>query len=217
MLPYAFSALTMTAVGDAAQAMMAFIIEDYENGQKLIANGQKYRPGYKGCIEIATEASLVKMIAPGALVILTPIVAGLLFGPTAVEGLLAGAIVSGVQVAISASNTGGAWDNCKKEIEKRNSAFRAEIKRDYDVQDVKKLDEMIAAAEGQRKADLEDIKEKWEVKKELKVAAVVGDTVGDPLKDTSGPAINILIKLSAITSLVFGSYIKEINIFGPKA
>jgi len=216
MLPYAFSALTMTAVGDAAYAMMAFIIEDYERGQKLIEQGEKYRPGYKRCIEIATEASLVKMIAPGALVILTPLVAGIFFGPTAVEGLLAGSIVSGVQVAISASNTGGAWDNCKKEIEKQNSGFRAEWKRTHDVQDVKKLDEMIAAAEGQRKADLEEIKAIWDERKELKIAAVVGDTVGDPLKDTSGPAINILIKLSAITSLVFGSYIKQIDLFGPK-
>merc|ERR1719392_150933 len=102
---------------------MAFIIKDYEAGQKEIERGGKYRPDYQGCIEISTNASLVKMIAPGALVILTPLVAGALFGPAAVEGLLAGAIVSGVQVAISASNTGGAWDNCKKEIEKSRWLF----------------------------------------------------------------------------------------------
>ena len=128
MLPYAFSALTMTAVGDAAYKMMEFIIEDYNKGQEEIAKGGKYKPNYQGCIKISTNASLVKMIAPGALVILTPLVAGVLFGPAAVEGLLAGAIVSGVQVAISASNTGGAWDNCKKEIEKQNSEFRAKYK-----------------------------------------------------------------------------------------
>ena len=75
---------------------------------------------------------------------------------------------------------------------------------------------MIANASGDRKARLEELAAQWEVRKELKIAAVVGDTVGDPLKDTSGPAINILVKLSAITSLVFGSYIKEINLFGPK-
>jgi inorganic pyrophosphatase len=128
MLPYAFSALTMTAVGDAAFKMMEFIIEDYTAGQAEIAKGGKYRPNYQGCITISTNASLVKMIAPGALVILSPLVAGIFFGPAAVEGLLAGSIVSGVQVAISASNTGGAWDNCKKEIEKNNSVFRAEFK-----------------------------------------------------------------------------------------
>jgi len=216
MLPYAFSAMTMTAVGDAAFTMMEFIIKDYNAGQEEIKAGRKYKPDYQGCITISTNASLVKMIAPGALVILTPLVAGLFFGPAAVEGLLAGAIVSGVQVAISASNTGGAWDNCKKEIEKQNSTIRAKLKKENGVPDVKKLDEQIAEADGDRKEELEKIKEEWEVRKELKIAAVVGDTVGDPLKNTSGPAINILIKLSAITSLVFGSYIKNINLFGPK-
>lgn len=98
MLPYAFSALTMTAVGDAAEAMMRHIIQDYEKGQKMREEGRghEYTPDYQGCIEISTNASLVKMIAPGALVILSPLVAGLFFGPAAVEGLLAGAIVSGV-------------------------------------------------------------------------------------------------------------------------
>merc|ERR1719271_1692096 len=104
--------------------MMRHIIKDYDKGQKAKANNEPYTPDYQGCIAISTNHSLVKMIAPGALVILSPLVAGLLFGPAAVEGLLAGSIVSGVQVAISASNTGGAWDNCKKEIEKNNSAYR---------------------------------------------------------------------------------------------
>merc|ERR1712178_606917 len=107
--------------------MMQFIIKDYEDGQETIKKGGKYKPDYQGCITISTNASLVKMIAPGALVILSPLLAGVFFGPAAVEGLLAGSIVSGVQVAISASNTGGAWDNCKKEIEKQNSEYRAQF------------------------------------------------------------------------------------------
>lgn len=94
------------------------------------------------------------MIAPGALVILSPLVAGIFFGPAAVEGLLAGAIVSGVQVAISASNTGGAWDNCKKEIEKVNQEHKARYKRENGVDDVKQLDEMISKAEPGRKEEL---------------------------------------------------------------
>merc|ERR1719379_403205 len=94
MLPYAFSALTMTAVGDAAFKMMEFIIEDYERGQEEIKAGRKYKPDYQGCITISTNASLVKMIAPGALVILTPLVLGAILGPAIVEGLLAGIIVS---------------------------------------------------------------------------------------------------------------------------
>ena len=106
------------------------------------------------------------MIAPGALVMLSPIIAGGLFGVKAVTGLLAGALVAGVQVAISSSNSGGAWDNAKKYIEKH---------------------------EGGKGSDQHK-------------AAVVGDTVGDPLKDTSGPALNILMKLMAIISLVFAPF-----------
>ena len=156
------------------------------------------------------------MIAPGALVILSPLVAGFLFGPSAVEGLLAGIIVSGVQVAISASNTGGAWDNCKKEIEKQRSAKKAEWRKDKI--DIKTLAEQIAALEdGAEKTKLQNIKKEADNLKMRHDAAVVGDTVGDPLKDTSGPAINILIKLSAITSLVFGSYIKDNHIWGPRS
>lgn len=153
------------------------------------------------------------MIAPGALVIISPLLAGLLFGPSAVEGLLAGAIVSGVQVAISASNTGGAWDNCKKEIEKERSAFKADMKKRNI--DIASLPEKIASTSAGAEKEL--YKEFLSSSKRLKSlhdAAVVGDTVGDPLKDTSGPAINILIKLSAITSLVFGSFIKEYYLIG---
>jgi len=190
--------------------MMDFIIQDYRKGEIAIANGGEYLPDYDGCIKISTEASLKKMIAPGALVLGSPLAAGFLFGPPAVAGLLAGAIVSGVQVAISASNTGGAWDNAKKEVEKRRSQFRAEAARAG--VDLKAAKEEYTAkydinSEEPRAVELREWVTREIELREMHVAAVVGDTVGDPLKDTSGPAINILIKLSAITSLVFGSYI----------
>lgn len=156
------------------------------------------------------------MIAPGILVLGSPLLAGFLFGPDAVAGLLAGIIVSGVQVAISSSNTGGAWDNAKKEVEKARSAFRAEAKAN-NIDLAKAKDEL-------RHLDLDEVPDdphlkelhSWVIRektiREKHVAAVVGDTVGDPLKDTSGPAINILIKLSAITSLIFGNYVKAYNL-----
>jgi len=212
MLPYAFSALCMKAVGDAANKMMAFIISDYNNGQEAIKRGEIYSPDYDGCIKISTDASLERMIAPGVLVLGSPLVAGFFFGPNAVAGLLAGAIVSGVQVAISASNTGGAWDNAKKEVEKRRSQHKADAAA-AGIDLVAAKEEYLGLPDGDaRKAELGEWVLKADKLTEMKIAAVVGDTVGDPLKDTSGPAINILIKLSAITSLVFGSYIKSYNI-----
>jgi inorganic pyrophosphatase len=219
MLPYAFSAMTMKAVGDAAFAMMYHIIKDYKHGQEEKAEGRPYNPDYEGCIKISTDASLRMMIAPGALVLGSPLLAGFTFGPDATAGLLAGAIVSGVQVAISASNTGGAWDNCKKEIEKQRAQAQKDFK-EYDTHeaDIKARYADIINPDTEKVFGADAITRSWvqthaEVTmKERKVAAVVGDTVGDPLKDTSGPAINILIKLSAITSLVFGSYIKKYNL-----
>merc|ERR1719183_575009 len=111
--------MTMVAVGDAAEDMMNFIIDD----MKKVRLKKQAEPNYQECIQISTNASLWYMIAPGLMVILVPIVGGILFGPKAVEGILAGSIVSGVQVAISASNTGGACDNAKKETEKRRNQF----------------------------------------------------------------------------------------------
>jgi H(+)-translocating pyrophosphatase len=182
MLPYAFSALTMAAVGNAANQMIAEIKRQFQGDH--IKNGGE--PDYDRCIAISTKASIRMMIAPGLLVIGSPFVVGVLFGADGVSGLLAGAIVSGVQIATSFSNAGGAWDNAKKYIE---------------------------AGTHQSKQKLGDLEEeenngKYIFKKhsEAHKAAVIGDTVGDPLKDTSGPSINILIKLSAITSLVFGSF-----------
>lgn len=111
MLPYWFSALTMGAVGDAAQQM----IEEIERQYPKIMEGEA--PDHTKCISISTAASLTKMIAPGAIVIISPLACGMIFGYRAVAGLLAGIIVSGIQIAFSASNTGGAWDNCKKMVE----------------------------------------------------------------------------------------------------
>jgi Na+/H+-translocating membrane pyrophosphatase len=164
------------------------------------------------------------MIAPGLLVVGVPIIAGILFGELAVEGLLAGSIVSGVQVAISASNTGGAWDNAKKEVERQRRIFESWCEENWDEfreaceADQKKefIKSMIEEYKKIPENELDLVENDTHKKmflvaafKEQHTGAVVGDTVGDPLKDTSGPAINILIKLSAITSLVFGSYIKN--------
>merc|ERR1719355_338252 len=134
---------------------------------------ERREPDYQRCILISTEASLREMLAPGALVILSPLVAGFGFGKNATAGLLSGAMVSSVQLAISMSNTGGAWDNSKKYIEAGG------------------------LGPNHRKGSA------------AHKNAVTGDTVGDPLKDTSGPALNIVMKLTAIISLVFGSAIAE--------
>ena len=128
------------------------------------------------------------MILPGIIVIFTPLTLGVLFGPKSVSGYLAGVIVSGVQMAISSSNTGGAWDNAKKLIE----AGLLEVTAD----DIKKDPKLEGMTHFQKKSAPHQ-------------AAVVGDTVGDPLKDTSGPSLNILIKLSAIVSLVFGEFLNN--------
>jgi inorganic pyrophosphatase len=188
MLPYAFSAMTMQAVGDAANDMIKEISDQFADGK--IKSGEK-EPDYAKCISISTKASLRMMIAPGLLVIGSPLLFGFLFGPKSVGGLLAGCIVSGVQIAFSFSNTGGAWDNAKKYVE----AGTHYTKKTVDPKTGQKI--------------------QMKKKTECHQAAVTGDTVGDPLKDTSGPAINILIKLSAITSLVFGSAFKTNHAFNP--
>jgi K(+)-stimulated pyrophosphate-energized sodium pump len=128
------------------------------------------RADYSTCVDISTKASIREMIAPGLLVILTPLVVGFLFGPQMLAGVLIGALVVGVMLAISMANSGGAWDNAKKYIE--------------------------TGVHGGKGSDTHK-------------AAVVGDTVGDPFKDTSGPSLNILIKLMAIISLVFAATFAE--------
>ena len=189
MLPYAFSAMTMQAVGDAANDMIKEISDQFADGK--ILSGEK-KPDYDRCIAISTKASLRMMIAPGILVIGSPLLIGGLFGPKAVGGLLAGNIVSGVQIAFSFSNTGGAWDNAKKYVE-------AGVHKTKKMTDPKTGEFIL-----------------MKKKTECHQAAVTGDTVGDPLKDTSGPSINILIKLSAITSLVFGGFFTNHSAFGSR-
>jgi len=167
MMPYAFSALTMKSVGKAANEM----VEEVRRQFHLMRTNEHYKTEYDHCVAISTRAALKEMIIPGVMVIFTPILTGLLFGEQAVAGLLAGILVSGVQMATSSANSGGAWDNAKKYIEKEGL--------------VPKSDPHF---------------------KDIKAAAVTGDTVGDPMKDTSGPSLNILVKLSAILSLVFGTF-----------
>ena len=171
----------MSAVGDAANEMIREIKRQFVEIQK------GHEPDSKRCIDISTDASLKKMIAPGALVMLTPLVVGILFSKDALSGLLAGIIVSGIQIAFSFSNTGGAWDNAKKYIEESKNESKV-VRED-------ELEPFVF------------MKKRNGQSTEEHIAAVVGDTVGDPLKDTSGPSINILIKLSAITSLIFGGFI----------
>merc|ERR1711976_981465 len=166
MMPYAFAALTMKSVGKAANEMVKECLEQFPN----IMNNSA-QPDYERCIRISTEASLKEMILPGALVIFSPLVAGLGFGKNTCAGLLSGALVSSVQLAISMSNTGGAWDNSKKYISA--GGLGPEFRKGS----------------------------------EAHKNSVTGDTVGDPLKDTSGPALNIVMKLTAILSLVFGTVI----------
>jgi len=212
MLPYWFTAMTVKSVGIAAKAMVLCVKKTLDNDKQYIfqldAHGNvKYDPDtdtamfldptdpmyrepetlnngrfYQEPIRIATDTSLREMIAPGALVMLAPIITGYFFGVHAVTGLLAGGMTSGVQMAISQSNTGGAWDNAKKWVEKGQ------------------LTKFMKAE------DPSASKKKYGKGSECHAAAVVGDTVGDPLKDTSGPALNILMKLMAIVSLVFAPF-----------
>ena len=169
MLPYWFSAMTMKSVGKAALDMVEEVRRQFKTITGLLEG--KAEPDYQRCVDISTQAALREMIGPGLLVIFTPIIVGYAFGTEALAGVLAGALSSGVVMAISSANSGGGWDNAKKYIEKGE------------------------LGEGHQKGS------------DTHKAAVVGDTVGDPFKDTSGPSINILIKLMAIISLVFATAI----------
>ncbi len=164
MLPFLFSAMTMQAVGRAAQKIVVEVRRQFREIKGLM-DGEA-EADYETCVDICTKSSLREMIAPAALGIISPIVVGLVLGCNGVVGLLAGALVSGFVLAVMMSNSGGAWDNAKKYIEAGNFDGKGS---------------------------------------ENHKAAVVGDTVGDPFKDTSGPSVNILIKLLSIVSIVFAA------------
>ena len=162
MLPFLFSALTMSSVSKAAESMIREVRRQFKEHAGILKGTEK--PDYRTCVSIAATSALKEMILPGAIAIVAPLLVGFLLGPAALGGLLAGSVVTGVLMAIFMSNSGGAWDNAKKYIEGGNFGGKGS---------------------------------------EAHKAAVVGDTVGDPFKDTSGPSINILIKLMTIVSLVF--------------
>lgn len=162
MLPFLFSSMTMQSVSKAAYKMIEEVRRQFREMPGIMEG--KTKPDYKSCVAISTTAALKEMLVPGIMAVISPLAVGLLLGPAALGGLLAGALVTGVMMAIFMSNAGGAWDNAKKYIEDGNHGGKGS---------------------------------------EAHKAAVVGDTVGDPFKDTSGPSINILIKLMTIVSLVF--------------
>lgn len=168
MLPFLFSAITMSAVGKAAFSMIEEVRRQFREIPGIMEG--KGKPDYRRCVDISTAAALKEMVVPGLLAVIVPLLVGFLLGTEALGGLQAGALVTGVLMAIFMSNAGGAWDNAKKYIE--------------------------GGAHGGKGS-------------EAHKAAVVGDTVGDPFKDTSGPSINILIKLITVVSLVFGPLLAQ--------
>lgn len=162
MLPFLFAAMTMSSVSKAAFKMIEEVRHQFHTIPGIMEGTGK--PDYAKCVAISTQAALHEMLVPGIMAVVVPVAIGLILGPTALGGLLAGSLVTGVMTAIFMSNSGGAWDNAKKYIEDGNHGGKG--------------------SEAHR-------------------AAVVGDTVGDPFKDTSGPSLNILIKLMTIVALVF--------------
>ena len=162
MLPFAFSALTMESVSKAAYKMIEEVRRQFREIPGILEG--KAKPDYASCVSISTRAALHEMIVPGVMAVAVPLLVGILLGPAALGGLLAGSLVTGVLLAIYMSNSGGAWDNAKKYIEGGHNGGKGSLAHK---------------------------------------AAVVGDTVGDPFKDTSGPSLNILIKLMTVVALVF--------------
>ena len=175
MIPFIFSSLAIRAVGEAAMAMVEEVRRQFRTIPGIMEGTGK--PEYDKCVAISTEASLKKMMLPGAITIISPILIGFTMGPEALGGFLAGATVSGVLMGIFQNNAGGAWDNAKKSFEK----------------------------------GVEINGEMFYKKSEPHKASVTGDTVGDPFKDTSGPSMNILIKLMSIVSLVIAPTLSQLH------
>ena len=175
MIPFIFSSLAIRAVGEAAMAMVEEVRRQFRTIPGIMEGTGK--PEYEKCVAISTEASLKKMMLPGAITIISPILIGFTMGPEALGGFLAGATVSGVLMGIFQNNAGGAWDNAKKSFEK----------------------------------GVEINGEMFYKKSEPHKASVTGDTVGDPFKDTSGPSMNILIKLMSIVSLVIAPSLAQLH------
>jgi K(+)-stimulated pyrophosphate-energized sodium pump len=179
MIPFIFSSLAIRAVGQAAMAMVEEVRRQFKSIPGIMEGTGK--PEYDKCVAISTEASIKKMMLPGAIAILAPLIIGFILGPEALGGFLAGATVSGVLMGMFQNNAGGAWDNAKKSFEKGVEINGQTYKKGSDPHK----------------------------------AAVTGDTVGDPFKDTSGPSMNILIKLMSIVSLVIAPTLA--SIFGDEA
>jgi K(+)-stimulated pyrophosphate-energized sodium pump len=179
MIPFIFSSLAIRAVGEAAMAMVEEVRRQFRSIAGIMEGTGK--PEYDKCVAISTEASIKKMMLPGAIAILSPLVIGFLMGPEALGGFLAGATVAGVLMGMFQNNAGGAWDNAKKSFEKGVDINGSTYKKGSDPHK----------------------------------AAVTGDTVGDPFKDTSGPSMNILIKLMSIVSLVIAPTLASLHGDGP--
>ncbi|WP_207493844.1 sodium-translocating pyrophosphatase [Aridibaculum aurantiacum] len=175
MIPFIFSSLAIRAVGEAAMAMVEEVRRQFRTIPGIMEGTGK--PEYDKCVAISTEASIKKMMLPGAITIVSPLIIGFIFGPEALGGFLAGATVSGVLMGMFQNNAGGAWDNAKKSFE----------------------------------SGVEINGEMFYKKSDPHKASVTGDTVGDPFKDTSGPSMNILIKLMSIVSLVIAPTLASIH------
>ena len=163
LMPFLFAALSMGAVGRAAQAMVEEVRRQFREKPGIMDGTEE--PDYERAVSISTDGALREMVVPGLLAVIVPVVVGAVISAESLGGLLVGAIAAGAMLAIMMANAGGAWDNAKKYVEEGHFGGKGS---------------------------------------EAHKAAVIGDTVGDPFKDTSGPSLNILLKLMAIVAVVFG-------------